>query len=107
MSRGGLARYRPISRYPSIRRDLAVLVDDDLPAGELEAAIREAAGDLLAELVIFDVYRGKGIETGLKSIAFGLILQDYSRTLTEQDIEGVVEGVTGHLQKKFGASLRD
>ena len=84
-----------------------MLVDAGLPAGELEAGVREAAGELLAELLIFDVYQGKGIENGLKSIAFGLILQDYSRTLTEQDIEGVVDGVTDHLQKKFGASLRD
>jgi phenylalanyl-tRNA synthetase beta chain len=56
---------------------------------------------------IFDVYQGRGIETGLKSIAFGLILQDNSRTLTEQDIEAVVEKVTMQLGDKFGATLRD
>lgn len=104
---GQLARFRPISRYPSIRRDLAVVVDAGLPASELEQAIRTAAGELLAELLIFDVYQGKGVENGRKSIAFGLILQDYSRTLTEQDIEGVVTGVTDLLKENFGASLRD
>ncbi|NNJ93414.1 MAG: phenylalanine--tRNA ligase subunit beta [Halobacteria archaeon] len=107
LSHGVLARFSPISRYPSIRRDLAVVVDAGLPAGELAAAVREAAGDLLQELVIFDVYQGKGVETGRKSIAFGLILQDYSRTLAEQDIEGAVTGVTDLLKEKFGASLRD
>ena len=107
VSQGQLAQFRSISRYPSIRRDLAVVVDDDLPAGALAAAIRDAAAGLLQELVIFDVYRGKGIESGRKSIAFGLILQDYSRTLTESDIEGVVTGVTDQLKEKFGASLRD
>ena len=69
--------------------------------------MRAAAGELLQELLIFDVYRGKGIETGRKSIAFGLILQDYSRTLTEQDIEAVVAQVTDQLEEKFGATLRD
>ena len=107
IERGQLAAFSPISRYPSIRRDLAVVVDADLPASELEQAIRTAAGGLLAELLIFDVYQGKGVENGRKSIAFGLILQDYSRTLTEKDIEEVVTGVTDLLKENFGASLRD
>ena len=107
IAHGVLARFSPISRYPSIRRDLAVVVDADLSAGELQAAVREAAGDLLKDLIVFDVYQGKGVETGRKSIAFGLILQDYSRTLAEQDIEGVVTRVTDFLKEKFGASLRD
>jgi phenylalanyl-tRNA synthetase beta chain len=104
---GRLARFRPISRFPSIRRDLAVVVDAGLRVADLQAVVEQAAGDLLQELLIFDVYRGKGIETGRKSIAFGLILQDYSRTLTEQDIEGVVTQVTDQLGKEFGATLRD
>ena len=104
---GQLARFQSISRYPSIRRDLAVVVDAGLQAEALRAAVREIAGDLLHEMVVFDVYQGEGIETGRKSIAFGLILQDYSRTLTEQDIEAVVTQVTDQLGKKFGATLRD
>ncbi len=107
VSRGRLAQFRPISRYPSIRRDLAVVVDAGLQAGDLTAAVREAAGELLQEALIFDVYQGKGIETGRKSIAFGLILQDYSRTLAEQDIEAIVTRVTDRLSEKFGATLRD
>jgi len=104
---GQLAHFKPISRFPSIRRDLAVVVDSDLTVAELQVAVEQAAGELLQALLIFDVYRGKGIETGRKSIAFGLILQDYSRTLTEQDIEAVVTQVTEQLGKKFGATLRD
>ena len=102
-----LTEFQSISRYPSIRRDLAVVVDADLQAGALKAAVREVAGDLLQEILVFDVYQGKGIETGRKSIAFGLILQDNSRTLTEQDIEAVVVKVTDQLGEKFGATLRD
>jgi len=104
---GRLAQFKPISRFPSIRRDLAVVVDHDLGVAELQAVVEQAAGELLQALLIFDVYRGKGIETGRKSIAFGLILQDYSRTLTEQDIEAVVTQVTDQLGNKFGATLRD
>ncbi|MDH3986890.1 MAG: phenylalanine--tRNA ligase subunit beta [Gammaproteobacteria bacterium] len=102
-----LTEFQSISRYPSIRRDLAFVVDAELQAGVLQVAVKEAAGDLLQEMPVFDVYQGKGIETGRKSIAFGLILQDNSRTLTEQDIEAVVEKVTAQLGDKFGATLRD
>ena len=104
---GTLAAFEPISRFPFIRRDLAVVVDETLGVAELQAGVEAVAGELLQELLIFDVYRGKGIETGRKSIAFGLILQDYSRTLTEQDIEAVVAQVTDQLEEKFGATLRD
>jgi len=102
-----LAEFKPISRFPSIRRDLAVVVNEGLAIADLQACVESAAGELLQGLQIFDVYQGKGIETGLKSIAFGLILQDYSRTLTELDIEGVVTQVTDLLGEKFGATLRD
>ena len=102
-----LTEFKLISRYPSIRRDLAFVVDADLQTGVLQAAVKAVAGGLLKQMPIFDVYQGKGIESGLKSIAFGLILQDNSRTLTEQDIEAVVEKVTMQLGDKFGATLRD
>ncbi len=107
ISQGRLACFTPISRYPSIRRDLAVVVDADIEATALRTVTEEAAGELLQEVLIFDVYQGKGVETGRKSIALGLILQDYSRTLTEQDIESVVSRVTDRLGEKLGASLRD
>jgi phenylalanyl-tRNA synthetase beta chain len=103
---GALARFKTISRYPSIRRDLAVVVDMNTAAADLQRIVAEAAGELLQELVFFDVYQGKGIETGRKSIAFGLILQDYSRTLTEQEIETIVTRVTKRLDEEFGATLR-
>jgi len=103
---GGLARFQPISRYPSIRRDLAVVVDAAVSSADLRRVVAAAAGSLLQEMVFFDVYQGKGVESGRKSIAFGLILQDYSRTLAEQDIESVVTRVTGRLSEEFGATLR-
>jgi phenylalanyl-tRNA synthetase beta chain len=102
-----LIQFHELSRYPLIRRDLAVVIDENIPAAELREEVQRSTGSLLKEMVIFDVYRGQGIETGRKSIAFGLILQDSSRTLTDDDVEVVVSRVTTSLKKKFGAALRE
>ena len=107
LEEGSLAQFSSISRYPSIRRDLAVVVDSAIPAEALCSTIRVAAGELLKELLIFDVYQGKGIETGRKSIAFGLILQDSSRTLTDKDTEALVDRVIRRLGDDNGATLRE
>ena len=95
------------SRFPSIRRDLAVVVDTKISAAELSDALFEAAGDTLKSANIFDVYQGDGIESGLKSIAFSLILQDYSRTLTDEDIDSVVTQIMDQLRSKYAATLRE
>src|SRR5690606_42076071 len=65
---------------PIFRRDIAVVVEESVPAAAVEACVREAAGALLRELIVFDVYRGKGVREGCKSLAMGLILQDSSRS---------------------------
>jgi phenylalanyl-tRNA synthetase beta chain len=103
---GGIVLFQELSRYPSIRRDLAIVTDLEVTAAELQTEVKRSAGTLLKEMVIFDVYQGEGIETGRKSVAFGLILQDSSRTLTDDDVEVVVSRVTESLNKKFGAALR-
>lgn len=103
----GLPAYRPVSRYPSIRRDLAVVVADELPAGELLRSVRQAAGEDLQDAFIFDVYRGKGVDSGRKSVALGLILQGLSRTLTESEVEGVTRVVLDLLEQRHGATLRE
>ncbi|MGB5438534.1 MAG: phenylalanine--tRNA ligase subunit beta [Gammaproteobacteria bacterium] len=107
ISRSRLPQFMEISRYPSIRRDLAIVVDEHVQAQAVIDVVRESAGALLQDMVIFDVYQGKGIESGRKSIAFGLILQDSSRTLIEEDIETVVGRVTAQLGKVIGATLRE
>lgn len=107
VAEGRKAAFEAISRYPAIRRDLALLVDETVPAGVIAARARQAGGARLKELRIFDVYQGKGVETGRKSIALGLILQDSSRTLTDQDVQVVVDEVTTALQQDLGASLRE
>jgi phenylalanyl-tRNA synthetase beta chain len=83
------------------------VVDETVSALALQEVIRETCGDQLLELALFDVYRGKGVEKGRKSIAFGLILQESSRTLTDADVESVAVRVVDRLNQNFGATLRD
>ncbi len=99
--------YRPVSRFPAVRRDLAIVVGEEVPAGELLAAIRSEVGSRLADLRVFDVYTGEKVETGSKSVALGLILQDTSRTLTDADVEGIMHGVVGCLAREFNAAIRE
>ncbi|MEL7024656.1 MAG: phenylalanine--tRNA ligase subunit beta [Pseudomonadota bacterium] len=97
----------PISKFPSVRRDLALLVDDEVPAGALVATARESAGVLLHNAFVFDVYRGKGVEPGLKSVALGLILLDSSSTLTDEQIAATVSNLTRDLAAAHGAKVRE
>jgi phenylalanyl-tRNA synthetase beta chain len=98
--------YRPYSRFPSVRRDLAVVVRADVSAESLLGTVRAAAGDLLQSVSIFDVYTGQGIEPGRKSVALGLILQGVSRTLTDADADRAVHSVTRSLERVHGATIR-
>ncbi|HEY4530347.1 MAG TPA: phenylalanine--tRNA ligase subunit beta [Luteimonas sp.] len=101
-----LPRARPQSKFPSVRRDLAFIVADGVSWGELEATATAAAGPFLRELRLFDVYAGKGVETGFKSVAMGLILQDASRTLIDRDVDTVVASVTDAVAAAHGARIR-
>ena len=102
-----LPRFQETSKYPAIRRDLAVIVDDTISSAAVQQGIREAAGDLLEQVQLFDVYKGKGIDSGKKSLALGLTLQDSSRTLTDGDVDIVIERVLARLRDNFGATLRE
>ncbi|RNF86211.1 phenylalanine--tRNA ligase subunit beta [Montanilutibacter psychrotolerans] len=94
------------SKYPSVRRDLAFVVAETVAWGELAASVRGAAGASLRDLVLFDRYQGKGVETGFKSLAMGLILQEESRTLTDRDVDAAVTAVMAALQRDHGAVIR-
>ncbi|WP_334131402.1 phenylalanine--tRNA ligase subunit beta [Silanimonas lenta] len=95
-----------LSRFPAVRRDLAVVVAEDLPWARLEASLKAALGPLLREVRVFDRYAGKGLESGLKSLAMGLILQDVSRTLTDLDVDRAVQAALAALERDCGARLR-
>jgi phenylalanyl-tRNA synthetase beta chain len=94
------------SRYPSVRRDLAVVVPMAVPYAALEASVRAAAGAVLRQIVLFDEYQGAGLRADSRSLAIGLILQDDSRTLVEQDVDQCVARVVESLQRDHGAQLR-
>ncbi len=96
-----------ISKFPSVRRDLAIIVDESVPLAVLQENVTVSASGLLSELRVFDVYRGPGVDSGRKSIALGLILQDSSRTLTDVDADAVVTAVVARLRDELSASIRD
>ncbi len=99
-------RAAALSKYPSVRRDLAFVVADTVPWAALAETVRTAAGPALKDLRLFDRYVGEGVETGFKSLAMGLILQDESRTLTDRDVDAVVAEVLAALQRDHAARIR-
>ncbi len=106
LARRHVPKSRPLSRFPSVRRDLALVVARDLEWESLATSVREAAGEWLRDLVLFDVYTGTGVATNEKSFAMGLILQDESRTLTDQDVNVVITRVIDNAASRHGAVVR-
>lgn len=102
-----LPRFSEISRFPEVRRDLAVIVDENTPTVSILKIVRETAGEWLTQLVLFDVYQGPNLEPGRKSVAFGLILQHPSRTLKDEEVTSVVNQVVSVLQQEFNVTLRE
>ena len=96
-----------ISKFPAVRRDVAFVVDDDVIAADVLSAVRRASPELIRDVKIFDVYRGKSIEAGRKSIALGLILQETSRTLVDVDADAVIDAAVQIIIQEFDAELRD
>jgi phenylalanyl-tRNA synthetase beta chain len=98
--------FKRYSRFPSIRRDLAIVVAEDVSAEALTRVARSAAGEILQHVLVFDVYRGEGVDSRRKSIGLGLILQDASRTLTDEDADQKTRSVMRQLEQEFGATIR-
>lgn len=101
-----LPAYQAVSRYPSIRRDLALVVDAPISALMIEKTVKQASIPQLIQYTVFDVYTGDGVEKGRKSVALSLILQDFSRTLEENKINGAIDQVVDLLKTTLNASLR-
>ncbi|MBI5331490.1 MAG: phenylalanine--tRNA ligase subunit beta [Betaproteobacteria bacterium] len=103
----GLApRYSAVARLPAVRRDLAVVVDNAIAAGDMLAAVNAARPSLVADFALFDLYQGKGVDEGKKSLAFKVLLQHTEKTLTDSEIDETVQSVLAILNKNFNASLR-
>ncbi|WP_440454872.1 phenylalanine--tRNA ligase subunit beta [Psychrobacter sp. ASPA161_9] len=95
------------SKFPQVRRDIAILVDSDISLQTLESTIRNTAGALLTDLWLFDVYQGDNVPTGQRSLAFALIWQDNTQTLSDEVIKTATDKVIQILIAQYGAQLRD
>ena len=100
------ARYQAVSKFPSVRRDLALLVDKAVSAADIEATVRGACGKRLVDFTLFDVYEGEGIDSNEKSLAIGLTFQDASATLADGDIGQLTDAALQALRTSVGARQR-
>ena len=98
--------YHDISRYPEVRRDLAVVLDKQVAASAAVDLVKAAAGEYLADVVVFDLYEGEGVAENEKSLAMGLTFRDQSRTLTDEEVSNALAQVIDSLTEKLGARLR-
>lgn len=99
-------KYKALPKYPATSRDLAMLVNIDVDAADIEKAMTKAAGQNLTQITLFDVYTGKQVEEGKKSLAFSLTFQSNDKTLTDAEIDPAIEKIVAKLQKDFNANLR-
>jgi len=100
-------RYKPISKYPSVKRDISIVVDEKILLEDILKCARNDGTDLLTNLELFDVYQGEGIEKEKKSLALGLTFQATSSTLKDEEVEAIMEKVVDSLNNNFGAKLRE
>ena len=106
-SKPASVKYKPISKYPSIYLDIAILVDDQVVAGDIVSTIRKTGGKLVSDVEIFDVYKGKNIPEGKKSLAIRVLYQSFEKTLTDADVQPVHDDIVKALQRNFAAIYRD
>ena len=102
----GKMKYKEISKFPSVKKDLAVVVDKNITSDEIATVIKKAGGSSLSKIEVFDVYTGKGIDENKKSIAYSLTFEKMDRTLTDEEINESIEKIVDMLSKKLGAELR-
>ncbi|MGM0680458.1 MAG: phenylalanine--tRNA ligase subunit beta, partial [Pseudomonadota bacterium] len=102
-----LPAFAPLSKYPSIRRDIAIVLDENISAQKVKDCIEKAGSGWLKNIELFDVYVGEGIDSGRKSLALGLTLQDLSRTLKDEDVESEISTILKVLDRELGATLRE
>ena len=102
----GKVKYQPIPQYPSVSRDIALVMDESVPANDVCQKIIKSSNKLVKTTNIFDVYVGEHVEAGKKSVAINLTFQDDKKTLKEQEINEAMEKILKAVEKDFGAVLR-
>ena len=103
---GKVAKFMPLPEFPAVERDLVFLFDRKAGSDEILQAAAKAAGKLMADVRLFDRYDGKGVPEGKVSLGLRFMLQDATRTLTQQDSDAAVAAVVAAMEQKFGAALR-
>ncbi|MGH8119399.1 MAG: phenylalanine--tRNA ligase subunit beta, partial [Gammaproteobacteria bacterium] len=101
------ARYQKISKYPVVKRDLAIVVSTTIPVSSVVQCINNSVSAVLINLELFDVYQGEGIDLGKKSLALGLTFQRSSSTLTDEEVEVSMGKILSRLQSELGGKLRE
>ena len=99
-------KYKEVSKYPSIKKDLSLVVDKTVTAKEIEMNIKKAGGSLLTKIQVYDLYKGTGIPEDKKSLTYALTFEKADRTLTDEEINSTMEKIIDFVQKKIGAELR-
>jgi len=107
ISLGQVAQFESLSEFPASRRDLALVVNLSVSAQSLVDCIKKAGPDFLQDVSVFDLYQGDNLESGSKSVALSLILQDFSRTLNDEEVESAMSKILATLEKELGATLRE
>ena len=97
---------KEISRFPSVRRDLAVLLSNDISYDQVRNCITATGGPLLEKVAVFDVYQGENLKLGYKSLAIGLIFNNVSSTLKDEDVDPLIEAIVSQMEQRLGAQLR-
>lgn len=101
-----LIQYIPIPKYPSVERDIALVVDESVPASEIQNMIKTFSSELIAEVSVFDLYKGKNIPEGKKSMAFSIVYRSHLRTLRDDEVERVHKALVDYILQKTGGELR-
>lgn len=99
--------FTALSKFPSVRRDMAILVEEGVTAKQITSCIESCEENAITDIQLFDIYRGQGVEDGYKSVALSLQLQDFSQTLTDSEIDAIFSRVLNTLTQRIGAKLRD
>jgi len=107
LSQQKTAKFRKLSKFPAVKRDLAIVVDENITADQVLSCIRQIAPDGLINLQLFDVYRGEGIDLGKKSLALDLTFQRSSSTLTDEEVDTTLGEILSRLNSELGGTLRE
>jgi len=99
--------YKPLPKYPAVERDIAIIVGEKITAAEIEKTIKKAGGKTLEEINLFDMYKGKQIQEGMKSMAYSLTFRAEDRTLTDKEVNDIIAKILNSLKIAFDAKLRE